>query len=317
MTVLADLTGPVPWVILAAVAAVLLFIDFRLFAPGREPSLREAAIWSVGWLLVSVLAAVPVWLADSGDAAVTYTTVYFITRALSVDNLFVFIVLFSYFGIPHQARARLLLWGIVGALVLRGFAIVGGIALIDQVHFIVYILGALLIVLAWRILRGVEESVHPDRNLLVRLVRKVFPVAGEGYGERLFLRRQGRLYTTPLFLCLSAVVAADIAFAIDSIPAAFAITSNSFLIWMANVFALLGLRALFTLTTELIARFRFLDETIAIVLGLVGVKLILDRWVHIGTLVSLGVVAGAFAAGILASVAADRLDSRRGSGSPR
>jgi tellurite resistance protein TerC len=316
VTVLAALSGPAPWLVLAGVTVVFLLVDFRFFAPDREPTLRECAVWSVGWLVLSLLAAFPLWLADSGHAALTYTTVYFVTRSLSVDNLFVFIILFAYFGVPHRARAKLLLWGIVGAIVLRGLAILGGLALIRELHFVVYILGALLLVLAWRILSGVEENVHPDRNPLVRIVRKVFPVAGEDYGDRWFLRRGGVLYATPLFLCLAAFVAADIAFAIDSIPAAFAITSDSFLIWMGNVFALLGLRALFGLVTELIRRFRFLDETIAIVLGLVGLKLIVDRWVHISTGVSLAVVAGAFALGILASLAADRLDSRRGPGSP-
>lgn len=310
MTVLASISGPVPWLVLAGVTAFFLLVDFRFFAPGREPTLREGAIWSVGWLAVGLLAAVPLWIADSGHAALTYTTVYFVTRSLSLDNMFVFIILFAYFGVPHRSRGKLLLWGIVGAIVLRGLAILGGLALIRQLHFIVYILGALLLVLAWRILSGIEENVHPDRNVLVRVVRRVFPVAGEDQGGRLFLRRNGVLHTTPLFLCLAAVVAADIAFAIDSIPAAFAITSDSFLIWMGNVFALLGLRALFVLVTELIRRFRFLDETIAIVLGLVGLKLILDRFVHIGTGVSLGVIAAAFTVGIGASLVADRVAPR-------
>lgn len=310
MSVLAAFSGPVPWLVLAGVTALFLLVDFRLFARGREPTMREAALWSVGWLVVSLLAAFPLWIADSGHSALTYTTVYLITRSLSVDNLFVFIILFAYFGIPQHARAKLILWGIIGALVLRGLAILGGLALIRQLHFIVYILGALLIFLAWKILSGVEENVHPDRNLLVRLVRKVFPVTGEDYGDRSFIRRDGVLYATPLFLCLAAVVAADIAFAIDSIPAAFAITKDSFLIWMGNVFAVLGLRALFVLVEELIKRFRFLDETIAVVLGLVGLKLILERVVHVGTLLSLGVIAGAFTIGIVASIMADRLAPR-------
>ena len=223
-------------------------------------------------------------LLEGANDAVTYTTVYLIERSLSLDNLFVFLLLFAYFGVPYQYRPRLLFFGIVAALALRGVFILGGTALIEQFHFVVYLLGAALLVLAYRIFRGVEENVDPDRNLMVRLVRKVWPVTGEFHGAHWFVRKEGepRRYATPLFLCLAAIVFADIAFAIDSIPAAFAITRDPLLIWMGNVFALLGLRALFVLVESLIARFRYLDETIAIVLGLVGVKLLIEDLVKIG-----------------------------------
>ena len=207
---------------------------------------------------------------SNADDAITYTTVYFIERSLSLDNLFVFLLLFSYFGVPEEHRANLLFWGIVAALVLRGLAILGGVALIEQFHFVIYVLGVLLLVLAWRILRGVEEGVDPDKNLIVRGVRKVFPVSSDFHGHHWFTHIDGKRYATPIFVCLAAIVAADIAFAIDSIPAAFAITRDSVLIWMANIFALLGLRALFVLVEGLIRRFRYLDETIAVVLALVG-----------------------------------------------
>ena len=209
-------------------------------------------------------------LVDADDA-ITYTTVYFIERSLSLDNLFVFLLLFSYFGIAEEYRARLLFWGIVAALVLRGLAILGGVALIEQFHFVIYVLGVLLLVLAYRILQGVDENVDPDKNLIVRGVRKVFPVTPDDERRPLVHARSTASATsTPIFVCLAAIVAADIAFAVDSIPAAFAITRDSVLIWMANVFALLGLRALFVLVEGLIRRFRYLDETIAVVLALVG-----------------------------------------------
>jgi tellurite resistance protein TerC len=304
----AVITGPLPWLVLAAATVVFLAIDLRFFAAGREPTFREGAIWSVGWLVLSLLAALPILLLDDGDAAVTYTTVYFIERSLSLDNLFVFLLLFTYFGVPHQYRARLLFWGIVFALILRGLAILGGVALIEQFHFVIYVLGVLLLVLAYRILRGVEESVEPDKNLMVRLVRKVFPVTGEYHGGSYFAMVGARRHATPLLLCLAAIVAADIAFAVDSIPAAFAITRESVLIWMGNVFALLGLRALFVLVEGLIRRFRYLDETIAVVLALVAVKLLIEEWVEIGPVESLLLVAACFAIGILASLVADARD---------
>jgi len=186
--------------------------------------------------------------------------------------------------------------------------ILAGVELIDQVHVVIYLLGGVLVVLAYRIWRGVEENVDPDRNLMVRLVRRFYPVTGEFHGGRWFVRRDGRRFATPLFLCLAAIVAADIAFAVDSIPAAFAITRDSVLIWMGNVFALLGMRALFVLVEGLIRRFRYLDETIAIVLAVVAVKLLIEDLYKIGPVASLGLVAFCFVVGIVASLIADARD---------
>jgi TerC family integral membrane protein len=285
-----------------------LWVDLHFFARGHEPSFREAVAWSIGWLALSLLAAVPVWLLEGSQDAVVYTTVYLIERSLSLDNLFVFLLLFAYFGVPYARRPRLLYWGIVAALALRGGFILGGTELISQFHVVIYLLGGTLIVLAYRIWSGVAENVDPDRNLMVRAVRRVYPVTGEFHGGRWFVRRDGRRYATPIFLCLAAIVFADIAFAIDSIPAAFAITRDPLLIWMGNVFALLGMRALFVLVESLVARFRYLDETIAIVLGLVGVKLLIEDLVKVGPVASLALIAAAFTIGIVLSIRADRRD---------
>ena len=303
------------WVHWAALVAALIFflwVDLHFFARGREPSFREGVVWSIGWLVLSLLAGVVIAVVDSPERAVNYTTVYLIERSLSLDNLFVFILLFAYFSVPVELRARLLFFGIVFALVLRGAAILGGVALIEQFDWVIYILGVLLIVLAWRILQGVEEGADPDRNFMVRLVRRVFPVTGDYHGNAWFHRIDHKLHATPLFVCLAAIVASDIAFAIDSIPAAFAITRDEFVIWMGNVFALLGLRALFVLVEGLMRRFRYLDQTIAVVLALVGVKLLIEDVVHIGPVGSLGIVLGAFAIGMTASVVADRREARAG-----
>lgn len=296
------------WTALAAALVVFLWLDLHFFARGREPNFREAVGWSIGWLVLSFAAAIPLLLLEGAEDAVTYTTVYLIERSLSLDNLFVFLLLFAYFGVPYQHRARLLFWGIAAALVMRGAFILAGITLIEQFHFVIYILGVTLLVLAYRIFRGVAENVDPDRNLMVRLVRRLYPVSGEFHGKHWFVNLDGRRYATPLFICLSAIVFADLAFAIDSIPAAFAITRDPFLIWMGNVFALLGLRALFVLVEGLIARFRYLDETIAIVLGVVGVKLLIEDVVEIGPVASLVIIAVLFTGGIVASLIADRRD---------
>jgi tellurite resistance protein TerC len=277
-----------PWIVLSAAVVAFLWIDLKLFARGREPDFREAAVWSVGWLVLSFAAALVVWPLRGSEDAVEYVTVYLVERSLSLDNLFVFLLLFAYFAIPEERRPRLLFWGIVAALVLRGAAILGGVALIERFHFVVYLLGATLLVLAWKIFKSSGEEPDPGRNLAVRSLRRVFPGA------------------TPLIICLGAIVLADVAFAVDSIPAAFGITRDPFVIWMGNVFALLGLRALFVLVEGLARRFRYLDETIAVVLGLVGVKLLIEDLVKIGPLPSLAIIAAAFAVGIAASLAADR-----------
>jgi tellurite resistance protein TerC len=296
------------WPLLIVALLVFLWLDLHFFARGREPSFREAAYWSIGWLALALVAGVVLAVIESPERGVLYTTVYLIERSLSLDNLFVFLLLFAYFGIPYENRPRLLFWGIVAALALRAAFILVGIALIEQFHFVIYILGAALLLLAYRILRGVDDNVDPDKNPMVRAVRKFFPVTSEFHGKKWFVKQDGKRHTTPVFLALTAVVFADIAFAIDSIPAAFAITRDSFLIWMGNVFALLGLRALFVLVESLIARFRYLDQTIAIVLGLVGVKLLIEDLVKIGPVVSLGIIAVAFTIGIVASLMADRRD---------
>ena len=297
-----------PWIALVAVLIVLLWLDLHFFARGREPSFKEAAVWSVGWLAVSAVAAVVVFALKGSEDAVLFSTVYLIERSLSLDNLFVFLLLFSYFGVPMERRARLLFWGIVAALALRGVFILAGVTLIDQFHFVIYALGLALLVLAFRIYKGVDENVDPDKNLMVRLVRRLYPVTDDFHEGHWFVTEGSKRYATPMFLCLAAVVFADIAFAIDSIPAAFAITRDPFLIWMGNVFALLGLRALFVLVEGLIQRFRYLDQTIAVVLGVVGIKLLIEDLVKIGPLASLGIIAVLFTAGIVASVIADRND---------
>jgi tellurite resistance protein TerC len=280
--------GPaLPWIVLSAAVVAFLWIDLKLFARGREPSFREAALWSVGWLALSLVAALVIWPLRGGEDAAEYLTVYLVERSLSLDNLFVFLMLFAYFAVPQAQRPRLLFWGIVAALALRGVAILGGVALIERFHVVVYVLGATLLVLAWKIFRGSDEEPDPGRNLAVRSMRRVFPAA------------------TPLMICLGAIVLADIAFAVDSIPAAFGITRDPFVIWMGNVFALLGLRALFVLVEGLARRFRYLDETIAAVLAIVGVKLLVEELVTIGPLPSLAIIAAAFAAGITASLVAD------------
>jgi tellurite resistance protein TerC len=270
---------------LIAVVVALLLVDLIFFARHRRPTFREAAIWSAGWFVLSLAVAPVVLLVRDGAAALDFTSVYLIERSLSLDNLFVFLLLFGYFQVPADKRAGLLFWGIVLALVLRGGAIVGGTELLDRFHWVIYILGVTLLVLAWRMFSGVSEHTDPDRSFAVRMARRI------------------KRDASPTTLALLSLVFADIAFAVDSIPAAFAITDDAFAIWAANAFALLGMRALFVLVEGLVARFRYLSQTIAVVLGIVAVKLLAEDFVKVGPAVSLAIVGLAFAIGIAASLA--------------
>jgi tellurite resistance protein TerC len=293
---------------LVAIVVALLLVDLLFFARGREPSFRESVAWSIGWFVLGVAVALPMWALDGGSGAVNYVTVYLIERTLSLDNLFVFLLIFGALAVPQEHRGKLLFWGIALALVMRGVAILVGVELIERFHWVIYVLGATLVVLAWRILRGGHEDVDPGQGRSARLLRRVMPVGERFHGGRFFAHEEGRRVATPMMLALASVVAADIAFAVDSIPAAFAITTDSFAIWSANAFALMGLRALFTLVEELIRRFRYLDETIAIVLATVGVKLLIEDLYKVGPIASLAIVVLAFVIGIAASVVADRRD---------
>jgi tellurite resistance protein TerC len=312
----AIVSGPGPILGLVAVIVALLMVDLLLFARGREPSFREAGVWSVGWLVLSLLVALPIMALDSTSAGVEYTTVYLIERTLSLDNLFVFLLLFGYFAVPTEHRPKLLFWGIVLALVMRGVAIIAGVELLDRFHWLIYILGAMLVILAYRMLRGGHENVDPEKSIVVRGVRKVMPVADTDRSGRLLVRVGGRRAATPALLALVSLGFADVAFAIDSIPAAFAISTDSFVIWAANAFALMGMRALFVLVEGLIARFRYLDETLAVVLALVGIKLLIEDVVHVSPVGSLAVVLVAFAIGIGLSLHADKRDRNRGDATP-
>jgi tellurite resistance protein TerC len=305
---LAVVDSPLTIVALIAVVIALLLVDLVFFARGREPSFRESVVWSLGWLLLGLAMALPMWAIDNGDGAINYVTVYLIERTLSLDNLFVFLLIFAAFGVPQPHRGKLLFWGIVLALVMRGLAILVGVELIERFHWVIYVLGATLLILAWRILRGAHEDVDPGQGRTARAVRRVLPIGEHFHGAHFFAREGGRLVGTPMLVALAAVVAADIAFAVDSIPAAFAITTDAFAIWAANAFALMGLRALFALVEELIRRFRYLDETIAVVLGMVGVKLLIEDIYKVGPVLSLALVLIAFAVGIGASMLGDRRD---------
>ena len=293
---------------LAAAGGVVAGLGFelRLFAPSRAPRRGEAILWSAGWLLLAVAVAAGIALAD-GPAG-EWTTVYLIERSLSLDNVFLFSLLLAYFLVPPELRGRVILIGIAGALVLRGVAIGGGLALIETVEAVVYVFGVLLVYVAYRAFRGAAEESDPSANMVLRLVRRAVPTTADFRGPRLLVREGGRLYGTQLLLVVVAIIGADIAFAVDSIPAAFAVTRDPVVIWTANAFALLGLGSLLALVDILVRRFRYLSQTIALILAFVGIKILVADVVHISDLGSLAVIAALLVGGVVASLVADRLD---------
>ena len=290
----------------AATVVVGLAVEQRFFARGRTAGHREAIVWSIGWLALALLFAGG--LAIAGGPVGAWTTVYLIERSLSLDNVFLFSLLLAYFLVPPELRGRVLAIGIAGALVLRGVAIVAGLALVEAVEPVVFVFGALLLYVAYRALRGGGEASDPAGNRVLVGVRRVIPTTEEFRGTRLFVREGGRLHGTPLLLVVISIVLADIAFAIDSVPAALSVTREAGVIWSANCFALLGLGSFLALVDLLVRRFRFLDETIAVILGFVGLKILLADVVHVGDIASLALIALLLASGIAASLLADRLD---------
>ena len=290
----------------AAAVVIGLFVEQRFFARGRTAGQREAIVWSVGWLALALVFAGGI--AIVGGPVGAWTTVYLIERSLSLDNVFLFSLLLAYFLVPPELRGRVLAIGIAGALVLRGVAIVAGLALVEAAEPVVFVFGALLLYVAYRALRGGAEASDPADNRVLRGVRRVIPTTDEFAGTRLFVREGGRLHGTPLLLVVISIVLADIAFAIDSVPAALSVTREAGVIWSANAFALLGLGSFLALVDLLVRRFRFLDETIAVILGFVGLKILLADVVHVGDIASLAVIAMLLTSGIAASLIADRLD---------
>ena len=290
----------------AVVVAAALSLELHFFAPQRAPGRGEAIAWAGGWLLFALAVAAGIAIAD-GPAG-EWTTVYLIERSLSLDNVFLFSLLLAYFLVPTELRGRAIAIGVAGALLLRALAISVGVALVDTVEAVLYIFGALLLYVAYRALRSSPEASDPSSNRALRLVRRTVPITDGFRGRRLVVREHDRLRGTPLLLVVGAIVVADIAFAIDSIPAAFAVTRDAVVIWTANAFALLGLASLLALIDLLVRRFRYVDETIALVLGFVGIKILLQDVVQIGDLATLAIIAALLAGGVGSSLVADRLD---------
>src|SRR6185369_14549404 len=258
------------WTAFGLLMVVMLAIDLGMNRRAHKILFRQALTWSIIWVSLALAFNAGIYALLGKTKALEFFTGYVIEKSLSVDNLFVFIMIFNYFNIRGEHQARILKWGIIGALVLRGLFIFTGIELLAAFHWMFYLFGALLLFTAWKMAFGAEEEVHPDKNLLVRLARRLFPFTKRVQGDWFFARRRGLLVASPLFLALVMVESSDVLFAIDSIPAIFAVTLDPFIVFTSNIFAIMGLRALYFLLANIMGMFVYLKLGISFVLAFVG-----------------------------------------------
>ncbi len=284
---------------------VLILLSLDLFVFHRKDQvikIREALLWAAFWIALALAFNVLIYYLYGAEKGLSFLTGFLIEKALSVDNLFVFLMIFQYFGINLKYQHKTLFWGIVGALIMRAIFIATGITLIHKFHWIIYIFGAFLVVTGFKMLSSKEENVHPERNIILRLFTRLFPVSKSFEDGKFFIREKGRLLATPLFVVLLVVETTDVIFAMDSIPAILAITTDPFIVYSSNVCAILGLRSLYFALAGIMGIFRYLHYGLSIILMFVGVKMIIADYIKIPIVIALSVVAGVLVISILASV---------------
>ena len=290
------------WVIFNVFVLAMLALDLGVFhRTDHAVGMKEASIWTVVWISLALIFNAGIYFFAGPEPALQFLTGYLIEKSLSVDNIFVFVMLFSYFNVPVVYQHRVLFWGILGALLMRGALIGVGAFLISQFHWVIYIFGAFLVFTGIRMGVQKEETVEVESNSVVKLLRRFMPVTQQYRGHSFFVRESGRLFATPLFVVLLIVETTDLIFALDSIPAIFAVTTDPFLVYTSNVFAILGLRSLYFLLADVVTKFRFLKIGLSVILVFVGVKMLIVDIYHIPIVLSLGVIASVLAISIIAS----------------
>jgi len=295
------------WIAFNAGVALLLLLDLGVFQRRAHViSLREAAIESAIWIALSIGFGSWIFLSHGRTPGLEFFTGYVVEKSLSVDNVFIFLLIFQYFRVDPRYQHRLLLWGVLGALAMRGAMIGLGAVLIHRFEWILYLFGAFLLYAGFKLFRA-DRTVHPEKNPALHWVKKILPMSQTGCGEKLFVREGARWLATPLFLVIIVLETTDLFFATDSIPAVFGVTRDPFLVYTSNVCAILGLRAIYFLLAGIIPYFKFLDEGLAVVLMFIGGKMLAEPWVHISTELSLEIVGGVIAAAVIISVITAKL----------
>lgn len=290
------------WVLFNLFVVALLALDLGVFnRRSHHVGFREALTWSFVWMALAGAFALLVLFWRGHTPALEFVTGYVIELSLSVDNLFVFLVVFRYFRVPDEQQHKVLFWGILGALIMRGIFIVAGVTLIRRFEWITYVFGAMLVWSGYQLLRQGEKEIHPEKNPVLRVFRRILPVTNEYHGGKFFIR-QSALHATPLFVVLLVIESTDVLFAVDSIPAVLAITRDAFIVYTSNVFAILGLRSMYFALAGMMDLFHYLHYGLAVVLMFVGFKMIAAHYFHLPTVVALGIVIGVLGTSIVASV---------------
>jgi tellurite resistance protein TerC len=294
------------WVGFHVFVLAMLAIDLGVFhRKDHAVTAKEASIWTGVWVTLSLIFCAGIWRFQGHEPALQWLTAYVVEYALSVDNLFVFLVVFGYFRVALEHQHRVLFWGILGAFVMRATLIITGTALVSRFHWLIYLFGAFLLFTGVKMMlsKEEEEAADPEQRAVVRFARRVLPVARQGQGSHFFLREDGRLKVTPLFLVLLVLEATDLLFALDSIPAVLGITQDAFIAYTSNVCAILGLRSLFFLVASLMEKFHFLKVGLSIILSFVGVKMLITFFdIHLHEALSLGIIGLILAGSVIASL---------------
>ena len=281
----------------------MLIVDLVVLHKEDEPvSIKEALYWTGAWIILALIFGIGVYYYMGSQTALDYYTGYLIEKSLSVDNIFVFLLVFTYFKVPDEFQHKVLFWGIFGALVMRLIFIFTGVALMERFHWIIYVFGGFLVFTGIKLAMEKDKEVHPERNPILKLVRRFFPTTKSYHGSKFFIRKMGRLIATPLFIVLVVIETTDLVFALDSIPAILAITRDEFIIYSSNAFAILGLRALYFAVAGIMRLFHYLHYGLSLILVFVGFKMLLSDFYHIPTPYALAFIGGSLALSIVASV---------------
>ncbi|HOG17660.1 MAG: Inner membrane protein alx [Syntrophaceae bacterium PtaU1.Bin231] len=298
-----------PWILFNAFVLLMLALDLGVFhRKAHVIRIKEAVVWSIVWTVLALLFALFVYFYRGRDAALEYLAGYLIERTLSMDNLFVFLLVFSYFAVPPAYEYKVLYWGILGALIMRAFFIAAGVALIQHFHWIIYVFGAFLVLTGVRMVVEKDTEIHPEKNPVLKLLRRVMPVTASYEGGSFFVKQAGRLQATPLFVVLLVVETTDIVFAVDSIPAVFSVTLDPFIAYTSNVFAILGLRALYFALAGMMRLCQSLHYGLSVVLVFLGAKMIASAFYKVPIGIALGLIAAILATSIAFCMLSSRKD---------
>jgi len=280
------------WVGFNFFVVIMLAIDLGVFnREAHKITIRESLIWTAVWIGLALLFNVGIWYYEGTDLALKFLSGYLIEKSLSMDNLFVFLVIFTYFRVDKKYQHKVLFWGIIGALVFRALFIFAGVALINRFHWVIYILGLFLLYTGFKMAFQSGRDVDVEKNPMLNLVQKIFPVTNRYRGDHFFVREGGKLFATPLFIVLVVIETTDVMFAVDSIPAILAISRDPFIVYSSNVFAILGLRALFFALSGIMQLFEYLHYGLAAILIFVGIKMLISDWIHLPVWIALSVIA--------------------------